>query len=70
MRAIHYEQGGGIDHIAVVELPRPEALPGQVLVRVRASCINPGSLAALNGAPFKPIRDLAGELIGLIWKWP
>jgi len=35
------------------------------VVRVEASCINPGSLSALHGAPYVPARDLAGTVVAL-----
>jgi NADPH:quinone reductase-like Zn-dependent oxidoreductase len=65
MRAVRYVSQGGIDQLTVADGPDPDGAPGLVVVRVRSSCINPGSLAALNGAPFKPIRDLAGEVVAV-----
>lgn len=65
MRIVRYDPTGGIEAITVEQAPAPEPGPGQVLVRVLASCINPGSLSALEGAPYVPGRDLAGEVAGL-----
>lgn len=49
MRAVRYDHFGGIDQLYVADMPDPEAAPGYTVVRVRTTCINPGSLAALNG---------------------
>jgi len=65
MRAIRYDRHGGIENIAVVDVPDPETTSGHAVVRVRATGINPGSLAALQGAPFTPTRDLAGEVVAV-----
>lgn len=65
MRIVHYDTSGGIDAITVQDAPTPAPGPGQALVRVRATCINPGSLSALAGAPYVPGRDLAGEVVAL-----
>ncbi len=65
MRAVRYDPNGGIENITIAELPDPEAAPGHAVVRVRATGINPGALAALQGAPFTPARDLAGEVVAV-----
>lgn len=65
MRAVRYDRFGGINQVYVADMPDPEATPGYAVVRVRATCINPGSLAALSGSAFVPIRDLAGEVIAV-----
>lgn len=65
MRAVLYDRFGGIDQLDVADLPDPQAAPGTVVVRVQATGINPGSLAALHGAAFTPIRDLAGEVVAV-----
>ena len=41
-KAVRFEEYGGVDVLHVVEVPRPEPGPGQVLVQVRAAGINPG----------------------------
>jgi len=41
-KAVRFEEYGGIDVLHVVEVPRPEPGPGQVLVQVKAAGINPG----------------------------
>jgi NADPH:quinone reductase-like Zn-dependent oxidoreductase len=42
MKAVRFDQYGGIDVLAVTDVPRPEPGPGQVLVKVKAASINPG----------------------------
>jgi NADPH:quinone reductase-like Zn-dependent oxidoreductase len=41
-KAVRFEEYGGVDVLQVVEVPRPEPGPGQVLVQVKAAGINPG----------------------------
>jgi len=40
-KAVRFEEYGGVDVLHVVDVPRPEPGPGQVLVRVKAAGINP-----------------------------
>jgi NADPH:quinone reductase-like Zn-dependent oxidoreductase len=42
MRAVRFVEYGGVDVLAVPEVPTPVPGPGQVLVQVRAAGINPG----------------------------
>jgi NADPH:quinone reductase-like Zn-dependent oxidoreductase len=49
-RAVRFENYGDVDVLDVVELPRPVPGPGQVLVRVRATAINPGEAKIREGA--------------------
>jgi NADPH:quinone reductase-like Zn-dependent oxidoreductase len=49
-KAVRFERYGGIDVLEVVEVPRPVPAEGEVLVRVRASGINPGEAAIRSGA--------------------
>ncbi|MEV5753749.1 hypothetical protein AB0L00_38520 [Actinoallomurus sp. NPDC052308] len=62
MRVVRYDRFGGIEQLWIDEMPTPEAASGHAVVRVQASCINPGSLSALHGSPYVPIRDLAGTV--------
>jgi NADPH:quinone reductase len=70
MRAIAVTALGGPEVLQLVEYPDPVAGPGQVLVRVRAACVNPADLAARIGdmpggadpPPFQPGWDIAGEV--------
>lgn len=69
MRAAYIEQTGGIDAIRVGELPTPKPGPGEVLVKVAASAINPIDLYLRSGAVAMPMSfpyvlhcDLAGTV--------
>jgi NADPH:quinone reductase-like Zn-dependent oxidoreductase len=48
-RAVRYDQYGGLEVLQVVEVPRPTAGPGKVLVRVKAAGINPGEASIRKG---------------------
>lgn len=65
MRAVRYDRFGGIEGLWIDDVPTPEPGGGQVVVRVEASCINPGSVSALHGAPYVPARDLAGTVVAV-----
>jgi NADPH:quinone reductase-like Zn-dependent oxidoreductase len=41
MRAIQQTEWGSLDTVKLVEVPRPEPLPTEVLVRVKAVGVNP-----------------------------
>jgi NADPH:quinone reductase-like Zn-dependent oxidoreductase len=49
MKAVKFDKYGGLDVLNVVEIPRPVAGHGQVLVRVKAAGINPGEAAIREG---------------------
>ncbi len=49
-QAVRFDQYGGIDVLHVVEVERPVPGPGQVLVRVKATSINPGEAKIRSGA--------------------
>ena len=49
MRAVRYDEYGGIDVLRVDEVPVPEPGPGEVLVKVAAAGINPGEAAIREG---------------------
>ena len=72
MRAAYIEQTGPPESIQVGDLPRPEPGPGQVLVRVRATSLNPidlyirsGAVAMPMGFPFISGADFAGTVEAL-----
>jgi NADPH:quinone reductase-like Zn-dependent oxidoreductase len=48
-KAVRFEEYGGVDVLNVVDVPRPEPGPGQVLVQVKAAGINPGEAKIRNG---------------------
>src|SRR5215210_2584536 len=69
MRAAYIEQTGPPEAIRVGELPKPEPGPGQVLVRVRATALNPIDLYLRSGLIAMPMAfpyiiacDLAGTV--------
>ena len=73
MRAITQQVFGGPEVLAAVELTRPEPLPTEVLVRVRAVGINPVDTSIRSGAwpllgqpPFVLGWDISGivEAVG------
>jgi NADPH:quinone reductase-like Zn-dependent oxidoreductase len=49
MKAVRFERYGGIDELKVVEVARPEAAPGRVVVQVLAASINPGEASIRKG---------------------
>jgi NADPH:quinone reductase len=63
---------GGPDVLRIVELPDPQAAPGEVRIRVRAAAVNPTDTGLRAGArasqlkdippPYVPGMDAAGEL--------
>jgi NADPH:quinone reductase-like Zn-dependent oxidoreductase len=61
---------GGPEVLKLTELPDPVAQPGQVIVRIRAVCVQPADIAACTGEiprgpvppPFLPGWDIAGEV--------
>ena len=55
--ALYRETGKAADVLHVEEIPRPEAGPGEVLVRVYASGINPTDYKARSGAVPRPVDD-------------
>src|SRR3954466_9016481 len=69
MIAVSVTRFGGADALAVAELPRPEPVPTEVLVRVRAAGINPvdwktaeghGMADVIGDPPFVTGWDVAG----------
>jgi NADPH:quinone reductase-like Zn-dependent oxidoreductase len=73
-KAVRFQQYGGIEVLEVVEVDRPVPGPGQVLVRVEATAINPGEATIRTGAlhdrwpatfPSGQGSDLAGVVAGL-----
>jgi NADPH:quinone reductase-like Zn-dependent oxidoreductase len=71
MRAVRFDDYGGLDVLEVREVDPPEAVRGRVVVRVRATSINPGEAAIREGLlhaiwpatfPSGEGSDLAGEV--------
>ena len=63
MRAVRFDEYGGIEVLEVRDVPRPEPGPGQVLVAVRAAGINPSEAAIRTGRvrEFFPATFPSGE---------
>ena len=49
MKAVRFDQYGGIDVLKVVDVPQPVPGAGQVLVQVKAAGINPGEAKIRDG---------------------
>ena len=65
MKAVRYDRFVGIEGIYLADLPEPVPGQGEVVMRVEASALNPGSLPALHGSSYTPGRDLAGEVVAV-----
>ena len=73
MKAVRFDEYGGVDVLQVVDVPRPVPGPGQVLVQVKAAGINPGEAKIRDGLlharwpaafPSGEGSDLAGIVAG------
>jgi NADPH2:quinone reductase len=71
-RRVQFDHYGPADVLRVVDVPRPPAGDGQVLVQVAATGINPGEIAIRNGAmeqmfpatfPSGQCSDFAGRVV-------
>jgi len=49
MKAVRFDEYGGVDVLKVEDVPKPEPGPGQVLVQVKAAGINPGEAKIRDG---------------------
>ena len=49
MKAVRFDEYGGVEVLKVVDVPRPIPGPGQVLVQVKAAGINPGEAKIRDG---------------------
>ena len=74
MRAMIYRTYGGLERLELVDIDRPSPGPGQVLVRVIASSVNPVDWKLASGRlrlfmpvklPFVPGFDVAGDIAEL-----
>jgi NADPH:quinone reductase-like Zn-dependent oxidoreductase len=71
-RRVQFDRYGPADVLQVVEVPRPRAGAGEVIVRVVAAGLNPGEIAIRNGAldaifpaafPSGQGSDVAGRVV-------
>jgi NADPH2:quinone reductase len=58
MKAVGVTEWGGPDALQVVELPVPEAGPGQVRIRVHAAAVNPTDTLLRDGSRAERLRDV------------
>jgi NADPH:quinone reductase len=70
MRAQVLTEFGGPEKFTLTEVPVPEAGPGQALVRVRASAVNPVDIKIREGLPIGPAMPaiLGADLAGVVEK--
>ena len=76
MRALRQAEYGGPEVLAVAKVPRPEARPGRVLVRVYAAGLDRGTAHLVSGTPYlarlvegvrRPRHQVAGlDLAGVV----
>src|SRR5581483_4703858 len=73
MKAVRFDEYGGVDVLKIVDVPRPAPGPGQVLVQIKAAGINPGEAKIRAGLlharwpatfPSGQGSDLAGIVAG------
>src|SRR5215472_16370329 len=73
VKAVRFDEYGGVDVLKVVDVPTPAPGPGQVLVQVKAAGINPGEAKIREGLlhsrwpatfPSGQGSDLAGVVAG------
>ena len=74
MKAAHFHTYGGADVLQVEDAPRPQAGPGEVLLKVVAAGVNPVDWKIREGylqnflpltLPFTPGVDVAGTVAAL-----
>jgi len=74
MKAVYYERYGDADVLRYGDQPEPDLKPDQIMVRVRASSVNPvdwkarqGHLLPVSGLSFPKIpgRDIAGDVVNV-----
>ena len=58
MRAVGVTEWGGPDVLQVLDLPTPEAGPGQVRIRVHAAAVNPTDTLLRDGSRAEALRDV------------
>jgi NADPH:quinone reductase len=59
MRAVGITEFGGPEVLHLVELPDPEAAPGELRIRVRAAAVNPTDTVLRSGGRAERLKDVA-----------
>jgi putative PIG3 family NAD(P)H quinone oxidoreductase len=65
MRAVKVRKAGGVEELEIVEVPDPEPMSGQLLVRVFATALNRADLLQRRGLYPPPPGE--SEILGLEW---
>ncbi len=70
MKAVYLEEPGGPEALVYGDLPEPEAAPGEVMLRVRASALNRADIGMRNrgrsgSGPRIMGMDVAGEIVSI-----
>lgn len=70
MRAIVLDGFGGLDHLVYTDLPKPEPLPGEVVIRIKGFGINHAEMHMRRGewAEAAPVSGI--ECVGLVESCP
>ena len=63
MRAVGVTEWGGPEALRIVELPEPEAGPGEVRIRVYAAAVNPTDTLLRDGSRAEALRDVPSPFV-------
>ena len=63
MRAIGFDEPGGPEVLAEIEVPQPQAGPGEVRLRVEAATVNPSDLVTRSGRAHDRYRDVTAPYV-------
>ena len=69
MKALQFKETGSLEQLKLQDLPKPDLKSGDVLVKVKASAINPSDVKNVLGkmshttTPRIPGRDFAGVVV-------
>ena len=69
MKALQFDKTGSLDHLKIVDAPKPRPASGEVLIQIKAAAINPSDLKNVLGkmhetsVPRIPGRDFAGVVV-------
>ena len=71
MKAYEHQATGSLDGLRLVDRPEPQAVRGEIVVRVKAASLNYRDLLVMQGAygratlPLTPLSDGAGEVVAI-----